>query len=76
MRSIDVGSYIQNYEGFYEKFTYLMSINIGRMIIIFRVFALSSTRLITLFGQIAFDNFYRYMVVSPSFQTSGLYSKI
>ena len=27
IRSIDVGGYMHNYEGFYEKFTYQMSIN-------------------------------------------------
>ena len=27
IRSIDVGRYIYNYEGFYEKFAYQMSIN-------------------------------------------------
>ena len=31
-KAIDVGGYIHNYEGFYEKFTYQMSINQGRMI--------------------------------------------
>ena len=33
MRSIDVGRYRHNYEGSYEKFTYQMSINKGRMVI-------------------------------------------
>ena len=32
IRSMDVGRYIHNYEGFYEKFTYQMCINKGRMI--------------------------------------------
>ena len=31
IRSMDVGGYRHNYEGFYEKFTYHMSINRERM---------------------------------------------
>ena len=31
IRSIDVGVYRHNYEGFYEKTSYQMSINRGRM---------------------------------------------
>ena len=31
IRSMEVGGYIHDYEGFYEKFTYLMSKNKGRM---------------------------------------------
>ena len=33
IRSMDVGGYIYNYEGFYEKSIYQMSTNKGRMII-------------------------------------------
>ena len=31
MRSMDIGGYRHNYEGFYEKTSYQMSINMGRM---------------------------------------------